>query len=333
MQNDEYDDLQQYLKQVVPDQQGLIDLLIGIAQEGKRLSHKLRYAPVEGMLGLQGNTNVQGEDQKKLDVYSNERFEQLLHAMPQVYAMVSEEIDAPLDNPARSDDADLIMLFDPLDGSSNLDSNITVGSIFSILSATRAADQSSTERMCLQPGSAQLAAGFISYGPATQLYLTVGSGTLSFTLNDQDRWQMSERFEQIPDLAEYAINHSNKRFWPAAVRSYVEDCQMGEEGPLGRNYSTRWVASMVSEAQRILSRGGVFLYPADQRAAYKTGRIRLLYEAAPVAMLMDQVNGGSSDGYQSILDVIPTGIHDRVSVIFGHREEVETINRYFQSSS
>lgn len=305
----------------------MASVLIGIADSCREISDLLRQAPINDLLGEEGEVNVQGEDQKKLDVISNDQFFAMMESQPAIAAMASEEMDNSVPNRSANDDANLLVIFDPLDGSSNLAANLCVGSIFSVVpfSGTHVP----TDADFLRPGTEQVAAGYAMYGPATQLYLTVGAGTVLFALGADGGWYLTDDNVQIPETAEYAINHSNRRFWPAPISRYIDDCQLGKTGPLGRDYNTRWVAAMVAEASRIFTRGGVFLYPQDNKDKTKKGRIRMLYEACPAAMLIEQAGGVCTDGQRRMMEIIPESLHERIGVVFGSRREVETVAQYY----
>lgn len=267
--------------------------------------------------------NADGDQQQALDLESDRILLAALRDTP-VACVVSEEIDVPLQFNA---DAPLLVAIDPLDGSSNIETNASVGSIFSILPAVPGSECSGV----LQPGVNQLAAGYCIYGPQTVLVLTLGSGTHMFTLD----WEAGEFLLTHPDVrinartSEFAINASNYRYWERPVRAYVDDCLEGETGPRGENYNMRWIASLVAECHRILVRGGVFLYPADRRHGYTHGRLRLMYECAPIALLIEQAGGRATTGYQRVLDARPDTPHARAPMIFGSEHEVECIEQYF----
>jgi len=271
----------------------------------------IETAPLHGLSGLAGHQNVQGEEQKPLDIASNEIFVRHLQAVAAVAMGVSEEVDEVI---ALNAGGTLGVLFDPLDGSSNLDVNVTVGSIFSIIPAGTADD-------VLQPGRTQLAAGFAGYGPATTLVITFGRTVAGFVLSP-DGFVLNQPDIRVPEgNLEFAINTSRERFWDGGIRSYIAAAISGEGG----KYNMRWVGSMVADIQRILNRGGIFLYPADSETRAKGGRLRLLYEANPMALIMETAGGGSSEGAGSILDIVPTGIHQRVPVILGAASEVRKV--------
>jgi fructose-1,6-bisphosphatase I / sedoheptulose-1,7-bisphosphatase len=282
---------------------------------------------------LGGALNVQGEVQKPLDVLSNEIFIRMNEWSGHLAGMASEEMDDPKQIPADFPRGKYLLVFDPLDGSSNIDVNVSVGSIFSILRAPQDVVDSGrdvVEADFLQPGATQVAAGYALYGPTTMFVLTVGNGVSGFTLNPNlGEFVLTHADIQLPpDTQEFAINSSNSRFWEPPVKRYVDECLAGKTGPRGKDFNTRWIASMVAEAHRILMRGGVFLYPRDTREASRHGRLRLLYEANPIAFLIEQAGGRASTGRQPMLGVSPTALHQRVGLVFGSRHEVERIERY-----
>jgi fructose-1,6-bisphosphatase I/sedoheptulose-1,7-bisphosphatase len=280
-----------------------------------------------------GGINVQGEVQKPLDVLSNEVFVRMNEWNGHLAGMASEEMAQPSQIPTSYPRGKYLLLFDPLDGSSNIDVNVAVGSIFSILRAPAevvASGRDVTEDDFLQPGAAQVAAGYAIYGPATQLVLTVGNGVAVFTLDpDLGEFVLTQQNVQVPaDTQEFAINSSNARFWEPPVKRYVDECLAGKTGPRGKDFNMRWIASMVAEAHRILMRGGVFMYPRDTKDPAKPGRLRLLYEANPVGMVMEQAGGRASTGRQPVLGVKPSQLHQRIGLVFGSKNEVERIERY-----
>jgi fructose-1,6-bisphosphatase I/sedoheptulose-1,7-bisphosphatase len=243
--------------------------------------------------------------------------------------MASEELDDPYPIPAQYPRGKYLLTFDPLDGSSNIDVNVSVGSIFSILRAPVAGAEATVEDF-LQPGTEQVAAGYAIYGPATMLVLTVGTGVHAFTLDPAlGEFFLTRQGITIPETtAEYAVNSSNRRFWEPAVQRYVEECLQGVNGPREKDFNMRWVASLVAETHRILTRGGVFLYPRDTKDPTRAGRLRLLYEANPIAFVVEQAGGRATTGRERVLDVTPTELHQRIGLIFGSREEVEVVERY-----
>ncbi|WP_425106336.1 class 1 fructose-bisphosphatase [Ancylobacter sp.] len=298
--------------------------ILALAEAGRQISELLAAGPLAGALATVRGYHADGDSQKELDVITDDLVREALSEAP-VALFGSEEADAavPL-NPAGT----LAVAVDPLDGSSNIDTNATVGTIFSILPFIGSDS-------LLQTGRAQLAAGFLLYGPQTALVLTVGDGTQIFTLDRASgAFVLSEeRALVLPETAEYAVNGSNLRHWDIAIRSYVEDCQAGTDGPRGKDFNTRWVASMVADVYRILVRGGVYLYPGDARRGYSHGRLRLVYEANPVAFLMEQAQGSATDGVLPILDIVPEHLHQRVPLVFGSRAEVERIARYHRDAA
>lgn len=304
-------------------------LILDVALACKTISRLVAQGDLAGMLGEAGGVNVQGEQQIKLDVQANACFLRTTEWGGHVAGMVSEELEDAYPIPAQYPRGKYLLAFDPLDGSSNVDVNVTVGSIFSITRAREPGADAATEDF-LQPGREQVAAGYAVYGPSTMLVLSVGRGVHGFTLEPT----IGEFFLTHPDMrvaertSTFAINTSNHRFWEPAVRRYVDECLAGTTGPRGRDFNMRWVASLVVEAHRILTRGGVFLYPRDSKKAGATGRLRLLYEANPIGFLIEQAGGRASTGRRPLLDVEPTGIHQRVGFVFGTAAEVERIERY-----
>ncbi|MCG9032402.1 class 1 fructose-bisphosphatase [Laribacter hongkongensis] len=284
-----------------------------------------------GVLGEAGTGNVQGEDQKKLDVIANDMLLAANEWTGQLAAMASEEMADPWPIPAVYPQGPYLLLFDPLDGSSNIDVNISVGTIFSVLKAP-AGKTAIGAADFLQSGTEQIAAGYVVYGPQTMLVLTTGNGVNGFTLDrSTGTFVLTHPDMRIPETArEFAINMSNQRHWEAPVQRYVEELLAGKTGPRGKDYNMRWVASMVAEVHRILCRGGVFMYPKDARDPSKPGKLRLMYEANPMSFIVEQAGGVATDGHRRILDIPPEGLHQRVAVFLGAREEVETVTRYHQ---
>ncbi len=296
----------------------LASVVATMAAASAEIAEVLRLAPIAGQTGLAGQTNVQGEAQKALDVISNDIVLNHIRQNPEISILVSEELDEAvhIENQGR-----FMVATDPLDGSSNLDVNVTVGTIFSVLDATAG---------LLQPGSAQLAAGYAAYGPATSLVLTFGTSTAVFTLDAAGTFQLTlDHVTVAPASAEYAINTARERLWDAATRGYVAENVAGETGPAGKRHNMRWVGSMVADIHRILMRGGIFLYPLDSETISKGGRLRLLYEANPMALLVEAAGGRSTTGRERILDLVPTGIHQRVPVILGSAEEVSRVEGWY----
>jgi fructose-1,6-bisphosphatase I len=280
------------------------------------------------VLGGAGTDNVQGEAQKKLDVIANDVLIEANEWGGYLAAMASEEMEEPQHIPNRYPMGEYLLVYDPLDGSSNIDVNVSVGTIFSVLRCPEDV-KNPDEKSFLQPGSKQVAAGFAVYGPSTILVLTVGAGAVGFTLDrESGSWIMTQEKIEIPaDTKEFAINMSNMRNWTPPVKRYIDECLAGKNGPRGKDFNMRWVASMVADVYRILSRGGVFMYPAD--AKYTEGRLRLLYEANPMSFIVEQAGGAAINGTQRILDVQPAKLHQRQGVILGSKNEVELIGRYY----
>ncbi|MGH1360373.1 MAG: class 1 fructose-bisphosphatase [Burkholderiaceae bacterium] len=276
-----------------------------------------------------GAVNVQGEVQQDLDVKSNDLFVTTAQWGGHLAGLASEEMEHPYQIPKQFPRGNYLLVFDPLDGSSNIDVNVTVGSIFSILRAPESGPDV-LEADFLQPGVQQVAAGYALYGPTTMLVLSVGDGVSGFTLDaDLGEFMLTHPDITIPEsTSEFAINASNARFWEPPVKRYVDECLAGNTGPRGRDFNMRWIASMVAEAHRIMMRGGVFLYPRDTKDPSKKGRLRLLYEANPVGFLIEQAGGRASTGSQPVLEVMPSGLHQRIGLVFGSRAEVERIERY-----
>lgn len=283
--------------------------------------------------GTTGAINIQGETQTPLDVLSNKVFIRRTEWAGNLAGMASEEMELPYQIPGQYPRGKYLLVFDPLDGSSNIDVNVSVGSIFSVLRASpelEASGRDVCEQDFLQPGSRQVAAGYALYGPTTMLVLTVGDGVNGFTLDPNlGEFMLTHPTLQIPaDTHEFAINASNSRFWEAPVKRYVDECLAGKTGPRAKDFNMRWIASMVAEAHRILMRGGVFMYPRDTKDMSKPGRLRLLYETNPIGFLMEQAGGRASTGERPMLDVQPQSLHQRIGLVFGSRHEVERIERY-----
>jgi fructose-1,6-bisphosphatase I / sedoheptulose-1,7-bisphosphatase len=280
-----------------------------------------------------GDVNVQGETQKPLDVISNQVFTRTNESGGYCAGLASEEMEEPHQIPPPNPRGKYLLVFDPLDGSSNIDVNVSVGTIFSVLRAPRDVLDSHrdvTEADFLQAGSSQVAAGYALYGPTTMLVLSVGNGVVAFTLDPGvGEFVLTHPHVQIPaDTQEFAINASNARFWEAPVKRYVDECLAGKTGARGKDFNMRWIASMVAEAHRILMRGGVFLYPRDTKQPPKPGRLRLLYEANPIGFIIEQAGGRASTGRGAVLEVRPTALHERIGLVFGSKNEVERIERY-----
>ncbi|ARP82489.1 fructose-bisphosphatase class I [Bordetella genomosp. 8] len=327
--------LTQYLVEQQREAQAVgpeVRLLIEVvARACKAISHAVSKGALGGVLGSLESENVQGEVQKKLDVLSNEILLEANEWGGHLAAMASEEMETIHLIPNRYPKGEYLLLFDPLDGSSNIDVNVSIGTIFSVLQAPHDTHgQPVTEEDFLQAGSRQVAAGYAVYGPQTMLVLTVGNGVIGFTLDrEMGSWVLTHENMQIPaDTKEFAINMSNMRHWAPPVKRYVDDCLAGKAGPRGKDFNMRWVASMVADVHRILTRGGVFMYPWDAREPSKPGKLRLMYEANPMSLIVEQAGGASINGTQRILDIEPTQLHERVSVILGSRNEVEMVARY-----
>jgi fructose-1,6-bisphosphatase I/sedoheptulose-1,7-bisphosphatase len=312
-------------------------LILNVALACKSIARAVAFGSLTGAPGAAaggpGAVNVHGETQKNLDVTSNDTFTQVTEWGGQLAGMASEEMELPYQIPSHYPKGKYLLVFDPLDGSSNIDVNVAVGSIFSVLRAPACAAsdrQQVTEQDFLQPGSQQVAAGYAIYGPATMLVLTVGNGVSAFTLDPNlGEFMLTQRALQIPaDTSEFAINASNSRFWEAPVKRYVDECLAGKTGVRDKDFNMRWIASMVAEAHRILMRGGVFLYPRDSKDPQRAGRLRLLYEANPIGFIMEQAGGRASNGRQAVTSVQPEALHQRIGLIFGSRNEVERIERY-----
>ena len=304
-------------------------LLEVVARACKRIAISVNKGALGEVLGSAGSENVQGEVQKKLDIIANEVLIEANEWGGALAAMASEEMDSIHVVPNRYPQGEYLLLFDPLDGSSNIDVNVSIGTIFSVL--RKLGDHESvTERDFMQPGHRQAAAGYCVYGPQTTLVLTVGDGVAMFTLDrEQGSWVLTAENVRIPeDTKEFAINMSNKRHWDAPVTRYIDECLAGTEGPRGKDFNMRWIASMVADVHRILSRGGVFLYPWDKREPDKPGKLRLMYEANPMAFLVEQAGGAATNGRERILDLQPGKLHERVSVVLGSKNEVERVTAY-----
>lgn len=308
-------------------------LIETVASACKTISYKVGKGAIDNVLGSLDSENVQGEVQKKLDVVTNDILLDANKWGGCLRAMASEEMETIQAIPDTYPRGDYLLLFDPLDGSSNIDVNVSIGTIFSVLKAP--SDHNSgavAEADFLQPGAQQCAAGYAIYGPQTMLVLTLGSGVVAFTLNkDTGTWALTRDAIRIPDdTAEFSINMSNQRHWENPVRRYIDECLAGSTGPLEKDYNMRWIASMVADVHRILSRGGIFMYPRDERASGKQGKLRLMYEANPMAFVVEQAGGLAVDGAWRILDITPQGLHQRVGVILGSRNEVERVQGYHQ---
>jgi len=317
---------QQRVGGLIPSQLRL--LLEVVARACKGISQAVNKGALGGVLGSADLENVQGEIQKKLDIIANDVLIEANEWGGHLAAMASEEMDSIYVVPNRYPQGEYLLLFDPLDGSSNIDVNVSIGTIFSVL--VKPEGHAVTEQDFLQAGSRQVAAGYCVYGPQTTLVLTVGAGVAMFTLDrEQGSFMLTQEQVRIPEeTQEFAINMSNMRHWAPPVRRYIDECLAGTEGPRGKDFNMRWIASMVADVHRILTRGGVFLYPWDQREPNKPGKLRLMYEANPMGWLVEQAGGAVTNGQQRIMDIKPTKLHERVSVILGSKNEVERVTRY-----
>ena len=295
-----------------------------VARACKMISIAVGKGDLGGVLGDAGTGNIQGEAQKKLDVLSNEILLETNAWGGHLAACASEEMDHSQPIPDLYPKGNYLLVFDPLDGSSNIDVNISVGTIFSVLRCPDGVTHPGDEHF-LQPGREQVAAGYAAYGPSTMLVLTIGHGTHAFTLDREiGTFVMTRRDIRIPEeTKEFAANVSNQRHWEAPMQRYVAEMLAGKEGPRGKDFNMRWVASMVADVHRILSRGGMFIYPLDSKIAAQGGKLRLLYEANPMALLVEQAGGAASTGRERMLDVQPARLHQRVPVFLGSKNEVE----------
>ena len=307
-----------------------------VARACKRIAISINKGALGDVMGSADSENVQGEVQKKLDIIANEVLIDANEWGGHLAAMASEEMEGIYVVPNRYPQGEYLLMFDPLDGSSNIDVNVSIGTIFSVLRRHNE-DPTRVDPVCesdfLQPGKQQVAAGYCIYGPQTVLVLTVGNGVAMFTLDrEQGSWVLTQENVRIPeDTKEFAINMSNMRHWAPPVKRYIDECLQGKEGPRGKDFNMRWIASMVADVHRILSRGGVFMYPWDQREPHKPGKLRLMYEANPMGWLVEQAGGAATNGKQRILDIEPTQLHERVSVILGSKNEVERVTSYHAS--
>jgi fructose-1,6-bisphosphatase I len=316
--------------QLAPQLRLLIEI---VARACKRIAISVNKGALGDVLGTAGSENVQGEVQKKLDIIANEVLIEANEWGGHLAAMASEEMDEIYVVPNRYPQGEYLLMFDPLDGSSNIDVNVSIGTIFSVLKHAdgTAVDTSSF----LQPGTEQVAAGYCVYGPQTTLVLTVGKGVVMFTLDrEQGSWVLTDKDVKIPeDTKEFAINMSNMRHWADPVKRYIDECLAGKEGPRGKDFNMRWIASMVADVHRILTRGGVFMYPWDKREPGKPGKLRLMYEANPMSFLVEQAGGAATNGQQRIMELQPTQLHERVSVILGSKNEVDRVTAYHREAS
>jgi fructose-1,6-bisphosphatase I len=318
---------QQRIDGHIPSQLRL--LLEVVARACKSISQAVNKGALGSVMGSAESENVQGEIQKKLDIIANEVLIEANEWGGHLAGMASEEMDSIYAVPNRYPQGEYLLLFDPLDGSSNIDINVSIGTIFSVLKMPED-DRGVDEADFLQAGNKQVAAGYCIYGPQTTLVLTVGDGVAMFTLDrEQGSFVLIEENVQIPeDTQEFAINMSNMRHWDEPVKRYVDELLAGKDGPRGKNFNMRWIAAMVADVHRILCRGGIFMYPWDKREPEKAGKLRLMYEANPMSWLIEQAGGMATNGHQRILDIQPTKLHERVSVILGSKNEVERVTAY-----
>ncbi len=300
-----------------------------VARACKRIAISVNKGALGDVLGTATSENVQGEIQKKLDIIANEVLIEANEWGGHLAAMASEEMEGIYVVPNRFPQGEYLLMFDPLDGSSNIDVNVSIGTIFSVLKKPEGSVGVS-EQDFLQPGSAQVAAGYCVYGPQTTLVLTVGDGVAMFTLDrEQGSFVLTADDMKIPaDTKEFAVNMSNQRHWDAPMQRYIDECLAGVDGPRGKDFNMRWIASMVADVHRILTRGGVFMYPWDKREPEKAGKLRLLYEANPMAFLIEQAGGAATNARTRILDAQPTKLHERISVVLGSKNEVERVTAY-----
>src|SRR4051812_30576660 len=324
---------QQRKEQALPAQLRL--LLEIVARACKAISFTVGKGELGDVLGSHGSENIQGEVQKKLDVIANDLLVEANEWGGHLAALASEEMDTIHVIPNRYPKGEYLLLYDPIDGSSNIDVNLTVGTIFSVLVAPEdASGRAISEADFLQPGSRQVAAGYAVYGPQTMLVLTVGTGVFGFTLDrEMGSWLLTHPNMSIARRSEEsAINMPNSRHWAPPMRRYIEECLSGAEGPRGKDFNMRWTASMVADVHRILQRGGIFLYPWDAREPERAGKLRLMYEANPMGLLIEQAGGSATDGRHRILDILPRALHQRVGVVMGSRDEVDLISSYLKTS-
>ncbi len=305
----------------------LPEVITSISNACLLINREIRLGALDNILGSAHTGNIQGEEQKKLDVLSNRIMIDTLSSNPAIAGLASEEEDSFV---SANSDGQFLVLFDPLDGSSNIDVNISIGTIFSVLAKPSGA---LTTESFLQCGRQQLASGYVLYGPQTILVLTLKHGIAMFTLNEQNQFQLTQENPKIPaTTAEFAINMSNQRHWQPAMQKYIAELLAGKTGNRGKDYNMRWVASMVAEVHRILMRGGIFTYPQDNRNPDKPGKLRLMYEANPMSLLIEQAQGAATDTKQNILDIQPYGLHQRVAVVLGSKEEVDYVTAMHQAN-
>jgi fructose-1,6-bisphosphatase I len=309
----------------------LTGLVTDIVSACKKISHLVNRSGIIGLGGAAESENVQGEVQKKLDIITNDVMVEHLNWTGHLAAMASEEMEEIIQIPSEFPKGEYLITFDPLDGSSNIDVNISVGTIFSILRCPEGVTEPTVEDF-MQPGTAQVCAGFCVYGPTTMMIMTTGNGVNGFTLDrDVGEFILTHPNMTIPeDTAEFAVNMSNQRFWEPPMQRYIDECMEGTDGGREKNFNMRWVASMVAEVYRVLIRGGIFMYPLDTKPSTQGGKLRLMYEASPMSFIVEQAGGVSSTGRERIMDITPEGVHQRVPVILGSKNEVERVVSYHQ---
>jgi len=314
-------DLATYLANDADIPQDLGQAVLAMCEVGKKLSRKIARGALEGAMGQEVGHNTDGDGQKALDIIADEMFFDALRETTVRWYASEEREDVVEINPAGH----LALATDPLDGSSNIDVNVSIGTIFSIYEA-----KDDPVASFLRPGTEQIAAGYIIYGPQTGLMVTFGNGTLSFILDPKrGEFVMINDKVRVPEAShEFAINASNYRHWTKPIRAYIDDCLAGETGPRGKNFNMRWVASLVAETHRIISRGGIFLYPSDARKGYEHGRLRMVYECAPIAMLVEQAGGLATDGCDRLLEQTVKTLHGRTPLVFGTPEKVNRVATY-----
>ncbi|MFN0313764.1 MAG: class 1 fructose-bisphosphatase [Burkholderiales bacterium] len=322
---------QRHKQRISSDLRLLIEV---VARACKAIGVAIGRGGLAGVLGNAGSENVQGEAQKKLDVISNEILIETNEWGGYLSAMASEEMEHPHQIPKQYPKGEYLLLFDPLDGSSNIDVNVSVGTIFSVLRCPKG-EGNPTEKDFLQPGVQQVCAGYTVYGPTTLLVLTLGDGVNVFTLDRElGSFIQTQSDLRIPaDTKEFSINMSNMRHWEAPVKRYVDELLAGKPGPRRKDFNMRWVASMVADVHRILTRGGIFMYPKDAREPGKPGKLRLMYEANPMAMIAEQAGGAATNGRQRILEIQPETLHERVAVFLGSKNEVDLVTKYHAGAS
>lgn len=310
---------------VSPD---LIPVIRTLLAATKEIAFRVRQGALAGVLGSTLDENIQGETQKQLDVIANQLIKDLLLEEPNVRAIASEEEDSAV---AGNAEGKYIVAFDPLDGSSNIDINGQIGTIFTIYPARDDVPDGSDEQF-QQPGHKQVCAGYVLYGPSTMLVMTTGGPSRVYTLDTTHGSYLltCEQLAVPADTAEFALNMANQRFWSDAFKRYVNDLLLGETGPRGKRYNMRWNAAMVGDVHRVFTRGGVFIYPSDNRNAKQPAKLRLLYEANPMALLAEKAGGKGFSESQRILDIQPTHLHQRVAVIIGSANEVDACLGYLQ---